>query len=63
LFKRLLYFLGLIKVTAKCGHETKIRDRVEITDENGRIIESGRIENDINPNFCIDCLREKIIVD
>ncbi|MDD4135801.1 MAG: hypothetical protein PHN66_01890 [Candidatus Shapirobacteria bacterium] len=62
-FKRLFYFLGLIEVTAKCGHKTRVRSRVEITDENGRVLERGRIENELDPRFCIGCLKEKIIVD
>lgn len=59
MFKKLLYILGLGEVTAKCGHKTKITERVEIIDENGNMI-TGNIENTKNPDLCIDCYRQQL---
>jgi len=61
LFRKLLYFFGLVKVNAKCGHQTKVMERIEMVDERGKMV-IGRIENVMNPEFCIDCLRKKLTV-
>lgn len=60
LLDKILYFFGLGEVTAKCGHQTKVMERVEMVDERGKVV-IGRIENVMNPDFCIDCLKKKII--
>ncbi|MDD2224894.1 MAG: hypothetical protein PHP97_01910 [Candidatus Shapirobacteria bacterium] len=61
MFNKLLYFFGLGKVTAKCGHQTKVTERIEMVDERGRTI-VGKIENTRDPELCIDCLKKKITV-
>ena len=55
----LFYLLGLGEVTAKCGHKTKVTGKVEVVDKKGEK-KIGTIENVMNPEFCIDCLKKKI---
>ena len=58
MFKKLLYLLCLGEVTAKCGHKTKVTGRVEIVDEKGRRV-VGTIENVMNPDNCIECIKKE----
>lgn len=58
---KLLYFLGLGEIVAKCGHKTKAIGKVEVVDKKGKTL-IVTIENVRNPEYCIDCLGKKITV-
>lgn len=56
---KILYLLGLGEVTAKCGHKTKVSEKIEVINEKGQI-EIVTIENVMNPNICNNCLVKAI---